>query len=153
MTARPWFRRALLLASICVAAASCADEPSTSVMEGPRATWEAAGIDSYSNELTRSCFCSGPFGPITVTVVDGKVESVTRGKKQIPVSEEELGERPLTVDELFGYIDDATAKADDVAFGYDPDLGYPTRISVDWYRDAIDEMSFTAGGLQVLGDA
>jgi len=154
MTGRPWFRAAFLFASISITVTSCAEAPTTSVVRGPRATWEEAGIDSYTYQLTRSCFCPGPFGPITVTVVDGKVESVTHGRKQTPVGEDELGERPLTVDELFGYVDEATGKADDVAVDYDPDLGYPTRISVDWYRNAIDdEMSFTAGGLRILGDA
>jgi hypothetical protein len=113
-----------------------------------RATWDTADIASYTITTTVSCFCPELDGPVTVTVVDGKATTATRDGKEIPVNDPTLRGLPLTVEDLFAYIDDS-AKADDVSVTYDPHLGYPTSIAVDWRKNAIDdEVTITVTNFQ-----
>lgn len=126
--------------ALVLSLSACSDPPTTSVAQGPRATWDAAGIGSYTFTVMRGCFCPQEYiGPFTVTVVDGAPVAVVRGRKEIPVDDETLGELPLTVEQLFTYIDEVGAQADDVSVSYDADLGFPSRISVDLYANAVDD--------------
>jgi hypothetical protein len=130
-----------------LALAACADEPSTSVAQGSRETWQDAGFDSYALTIERMCFCPD-IGPYVVTVIDGEVASVTSQGKDVPLDDELLRTWPLTVEDLFAEVDDAQAHADDVAVRYDEELGYPTRIAIDRLENAIDdEMTYVVRSL------
>ena len=85
---------------------ACADAPSTSVAQGPRGTWEAAEVDSYTITVERRCFCPG-VGPYHVTVVDGEISSVTHAGKDVDPDGEMLRGWPLTVEELFREVTEA----------------------------------------------
>lgn len=129
---------------------ACAGSASTSVAYGPVETWDAAGIESYTFTIERFCFCPMT-GPLMVTVVDGEIASVTKRGKEIDLDSDVLQGLPLTVDALFLEAERAQAQADDVAVSYDPDLGYPTRISIDRWRDAIDdEVAYEVGDLRAI---
>lgn len=58
----------------------------------------------------------------------------------------------MTVEDLFEVAQDAIETADHVDISYDPDLGYPTTVSVDQILEAVDDEftwtieSFTAAG-------
>ncbi len=140
-------RTPVLIALATVALTGCADEPSTSVAQGPRGTWQDAGIDAYTITIERMCFCPD-VGPYVVTVEGGEPVSVTRDGKAVPLDDEMLASWPLTVEDLFAEIDDAEATADEVVVEHDETLGYPTRIAIDRIEDAIDdEMTYVVRGL------
>lgn len=128
---------------------ACADAPSTSVSQGPRGMWDAAEVDAYTITVERRCFCPG-VGPYVVTVVDGEISSVTHAGKDVDPDGEMLRDWPLTVEELFREVTEAEGNADDLAVSYDPDLGYPTKIAIDRWEDAIDdEVTYVVRDLQV----
>jgi hypothetical protein len=134
-------------------AAACADPPATHVAAGPRDAWHAAGIDSYTVTVDRMCFCP-EVGPLTVTVAGDEVVSVRRRGEEIALDDPALESWPLTVEDLFDEVDDAERTADDVVVSYDTELGYPTRIAIDRWKNAVDdEVTFVARDLQVGAQA
>jgi hypothetical protein len=66
-------------------------------------------------------------------VVNGEPVDLRWGGKPTSIDkDEEDGIIPLTVENLFDVLDEAYAKhAQTVRVTYDPDLGYPTRVSID----------------------
>jgi hypothetical protein len=108
--------------------------------------WTSQNLTDYDFEYRRGCFCPNP-GTISVAVRDGEVVAgITEDGEPLPA--EELAEVP-TVAELFDIARDAFANADEVSVEYHETLGYPTRISIDWYEDAADdEVSYTARNLE-----
>ena len=40
---------------------------------------------------------------------------------------------------MFEIVRDAIKQADEVTVTYHTDLGYPTKVSIDWIRDAVDD--------------
>lgn len=111
-----------------------------------RARWAAAGSDSYTLTLERSCFCPEEYrGPFAVTVRGGAVASVTLRDQALPA------DRALSVDGLFDLIADAYARdAARVDVTYDPATGHPTQIYIDYLAQAADEeVGYTVSDLRV----
>jgi hypothetical protein len=103
-----------------------------------RATWEAAGIDTYRISLRFGCFCNfGDGRPLDVQVVDGKV--VAAAVNGEPVHKRDWRGFPMTVDALFDYAVAAKADADEFDIEFDRTLGYPSVIDVDQIRNADDD--------------
>lgn len=105
-------------------------------LEAARARWQAASLDRYRMTLQRICFCPSPdyTGPFEVTVADGEVQAVTLNGAAVDA------ERGESVEALFALIDDAYERgAVDVALEFDPDLGYPTSIGIDYSFQMADE--------------
>lgn len=129
--------------------AGCADEPSTSVAQGPRATWADAGIDTYTITIERMCFCPD-VGPYEVSVVGGEAVSVSKDGEDVPLDDPSLATWPLTVEDLFAEVDEAERTADDVTVSYDATLGFPKKLFIDRIENAIDdEMSYVVRDLRV----
>lgn len=118
-----------------------------------RAKWDSAGVTHYRFELTISCFC--PFMdimPVVVEVKDGQIVSLTDVNGQ-PLREEflETFEEAATVEGLFAVAEDSLSNADQVEVTYDTRYGFPTSISVDWIKMAIDdEIAYYVGAFKVL---
>ncbi|HMB89921.1 MAG TPA: DUF6174 domain-containing protein, partial [Rhodothermales bacterium] len=56
----------------------------------------------------------------------------------------------ITIDGLFEVLQRALKEADDVEVDYDAQYGFPTRIAIDYYKNAVDdEVSYRATDLQV----
>ena len=105
-------------------------------LDAARERWQAAGLDDYQMTLRRVCFCPAPdyTGPFGVTVRDGELAAVTLGGDRV---DDERGE---TVDGLFDLIEDAyLRRAETVAVEFDPELGYPTNLSIDYSLQMVDE--------------
>lgn len=100
-----------------------------------RARWEARGPADYAMTQSRNCFCPPDVrGPFEVTVRDGAVATVRLDGAPVP------SERALSIDALFDLIADAYAgEAAEVRVSYDPALGYPTEIWIDYERQLADE--------------
>ena len=103
-----------------------------------RAKWAEAGIDTYRITLRYGCFCEfGDGRPVDVRVVDGEVVEVVADGK--PIRKRLWQGFPMTVEDLFDRAEAAKADADEFAFAFDRDLGYPSKISVDQIRNADDD--------------
>lgn len=105
-------------------------------LDAARERWEASGLDAYEMTLRRVCFCPAPdyTGPFAVAVRGGEVASVTLDGAAV---DDERGE---TVDDLFDLIEDAyTRKAQSVTVEFDPELGYPTNVAIDYSLQMADE--------------
>ena len=112
-----------------------------------RGRWADAGLSSYQYQIEYSCFCPPEaMGPFTVTVRDGAVAS------SVPSSQA----RPSlpTVEDLFAKIAEAyVQEAATVDVTYDPDLGYPLSIFIDYDEQMADEeFRASTSGLEPLGN-
>ncbi len=163
-----WLRQARRLAPLTratVGAAALAAVwlgTSTPAAAGPRedlaharALWKAAGIARYEYGYNKYCACHKDNPPETiVTVRDGKVVRV----RHRPVGYDREVEAPRglqyywTVDGLFDLVGKALARNAEVRAAYDPKLGYPTRIYVDYDRKLIgDEVDLRVTRFDRLG--
>ncbi|MEA5551458.1 DUF6174 domain-containing protein [Anabaena cylindrica UHCC 0172] len=117
-----------------------------------RQLWKQQKISKYRYQLTRSCFCTPEArGPVIVQVRNGVTTSVISVATGQPV-DQELFKQYNTVPKLFSVIQDAIArKADSLTVKYDPKLGYPTQINVDYSQQMADEeLYLTIENFQIL---
>ena len=106
---------------------------------GYRAIWDANHPASYSYTIERTCFCL-PLGPLTVTVVDGEVTSIlTKSGKHLRPGGPRLQAYPITIDALFDYATEAETRSARSEIGYDPTLGYPAQLDIDWTASTPDD--------------
>ncbi len=146
----------LALASILgLASQGCGADPlgpETDALSRARARWAAAGIDSYVFDFQRLCFCGGDvIRPVLIDVLDGEVSSATFLDTGEPVTDPAAG--LPTIEDLFEEIQSAIDRnAHSVVARYDPDLGYPSEVSIDFLENAIDEeMAFSVSSLSPSG--
>lgn len=119
--------------------------------EEHRTRWDEAGVTAYRFRFVRSCEClPETAGPFEVAVREGEVTSVvflgTGGRAEA----EQQGR--LTVGVLFEVIGDAFERnADAIEVGYEPALGLPAHIFVDYHREmADDELRLTLTAFERL---
>jgi hypothetical protein len=150
-------RRLQLLAGVfvvCTAIAVTACSETLGVteagLESHRARWEAAGLTAYVYEYSKQCEC-GPetLRPARIEVLAGSVARVTFLDNAQTLESPPADAFP-TIDDLFGRVDEAVRMdAASLVVTYDPTLGYPTLISVDYRRDiADDEFVIRASNLE-----
>ncbi|HJU66672.1 MAG TPA: DUF6174 domain-containing protein [Gemmatimonadaceae bacterium] len=99
--------------------------------------WERRGIESYELTVTRLCFCVFT-QPVRVKVVDGVVVSRTVVPTGEPVPAPYASDYP-GVPGLFAIVQEAARDADEVHTEFNGTYGYPTKISVDWTKNAVDD--------------
>ena len=156
MTNLPGVGRALsIVLAAALPLAGCGNPSSPSGPEGDleeaRRTWSGQGIDSYTFEVSQLCFCVAESrGTFAVTVVRGNVVSVTDAETGAPRTPGPFV--PLTVEALFAKVEDALDRdAARIDVRYDPRLGYPQEIAIDFIALAIDdEVTYTASDLAPL---
>ena len=110
-----------------------------------RTLWEANRSGDYTFEYRPVCFCPWEFvQPVEVKVRNGVVESVTYVESGESAATN--GFPYHTIDGLFDMIQDAIDReAVRLTVSYDPEIGYPTSVSIDYSLTIIDEeFSFTA---------
>lgn len=126
---------------VAATALACGSNPAQDDLDAARARWEAEGVTSYTMVTRRLCYC-GNTDSVLVEVEQGRVVSARRqleegGDQPIPV-----GERPdtLTVERHFAAIQDAIDQdADSIKSDYDPLLGYPVSVWIDYRENVADE--------------
>jgi hypothetical protein len=117
-----------------------------------RKLWNQQKISKYSYQLSRSCFCAPVArGPVIIKVNNGVTISVTSVETGASV-DPELFKQYDTIPKLFSVVQDAIArKADSLAVKYDPKLGYPTQVNVDYSQQMADEeLYLTVENFKVL---
>jgi hypothetical protein len=119
-------------------------------LEAARTQWRNEGYTDYTIVLRRSCTnCQGGTEPAAVIVRDGARVSATFVETGQPVPP---GELPLyfTVNELFDFVEEAiNADADEMIVSYNPLLGYPSSIFVDFVTETLnEEMAYTVTSVE-----
>jgi hypothetical protein len=123
---------------------SQADPAREAALEEARARWAANGFANYDYVFTRSCFCPEEFvGPYAASVRNNEVAGAAfRGTDLFDIDILEIGrydEIIKTVDGVFAEIERALRTADSFTAEYDPVLGFPTNVYIDWIANAADE--------------
>ena len=151
-------RRTLLagLLALLPTLASCGGGASGSLsavtdLEAARQRWAQLGWSQYRYTLQTGCFCL-PEGPLQITVQGGVVVSAidigTLGGQ--PVSAQRLAQL-LTIDGFLDLVGRAQRDAASVNVSFDPALGYPATLSIDWVAQVIDdEVSYRISAVEAL---
>ncbi|MBF2009087.1 MAG: hypothetical protein IGS49_27495 [Chlorogloeopsis fritschii C42_A2020_084] len=108
-----------------------------------RRLWNQQNIHSYRYTLSRSCFCvEEARSPVVIEVRNGITTSITSADTGMPVNREYF-QKYDTVLKLFLLIRDAIARgASNLSVQYDPILGYPTQINIDYDSLIADEEEY-----------
>lgn len=114
-----------------------------------RQLWLSQKIKKYQYTYKQICFCPPPANiPVKVSVKNKKITAVTPLETTQPL--EKLNpESYKTIEQLFEIIENAVARnADTITVTYDPKLGYPSEIFIDYIKLAADdEISYIASDL------
>ena len=103
--------------------------------------WHDQGYSSYDYVVSNQCFCVLGGVPVRVSVRDAQVVSVVYVSTGLPL-ESNLVSAYGDVERLFRLIDDAiAAHAASIRATYDPVLGYPADVFIDYARNVADEES------------
>ena len=148
-------RAALWLAATLLAATLPAVASADGAFDAARAKWRAAKLLSYEYGYHKFCECHRDSPPETVVSVrDGAVVNVRHRPvgttTEVPAAAKNF-EYYWTVDGLFELIAAAQARHVEVRADYDPTVGYPTRIYIDYDKDLIgDELDLRLTGVTPL---
>jgi len=140
-----------LVALLLICAAGCSPTEPTGVgcltdyraitnsLGGSRARWARVGPLAYTFRFERGCFCPEDIrGPFLVRVEDGRVRSATT-LSGAPATAQAMA-LILSVPQVFDLIDEAIdRRACSVRADYDPVLGYPTAVDIDYDVRLADE--------------
>ncbi|MGH1357296.1 MAG: DUF6174 domain-containing protein [Burkholderiaceae bacterium] len=129
-----------LMLGAMLALAGCGDDRrlanvSEAEIAAKSQAWAQHQISDYTMVYRESCFCES--GEITVVVRGGKLENATREVNG--VTGVSAVQNPQTVAGLFDLIRRARQEADELEVRFDDALDFPDRISIDWYRNAVDD--------------
>ncbi|MEH2390089.1 MAG: DUF6174 domain-containing protein [Nostoc sp.] len=114
--------------------------------------WRRQRIPNYRYEFTRSCNCLPKATELVIIEVrNGVTTSITSKETGQPV-DAQLFQKYNTIPKLFNIIRNALIrKAANLTVQYDPIIGYPTQINIDYDRRiADDEIFFTIKNLQKI---
>ena len=105
-----------------------------------RAKWAARRIEDYQLTFSRICFCAPEgAGLVVLNVLEGEPVEWLYFLSGDPVSPEWQAVFP-TVDGLFDFLEEAIDRgAEEIEVAFDPDLGLPTTVRVDYRLAAADE--------------
>ncbi len=121
-------------------------------LEENRSKWNKAGISAYAFQFQRICFCLDELTrKVTLIVNNNWIQSYRYTSDDTEV-DTPYKQYFLSIDQLFTLIEDAMARGVfTLDVSYDPDLGFPTSISIDEIPCAVDdEFAITAAGLQPI---
>lgn len=117
--------------------------------------WDGQNINHYRFAVAVSCFCPFAGAEVTYEVLNGQVlnESVrSTFDNQIDMAQVSDFYQPYnTIDKVFDYVGGAIKEADETTIEYDSTYGFPSTVSVDWIKQAIDdEMYLTLSNFEPL---
>ncbi len=103
--------------------------------------WNNQNISNYRYTFSNGCFCIPEArGPVIIEVRNGKIKSITSVATGQPVQNPEYFQKYNTIPKLFNVIQDAiNRKAYSLDVAYNPRLGYPTQINIDYNSQIADE--------------
>ncbi len=153
--ARVYSKFLLELAVLAGMAGACSDPASGQQRELDlnRDRWRSENITEYTYTLQITCFCPPEITqPVLVRVSEDSILSVVDAASGEPVEGSLIGNF-YTVDDLFDVVQDAIdGEAHQLSVTYDPHLGYPISIVIDYDELAVDEeLALTASELKPGG--
>ncbi len=123
-------------------------------LQSNREKWDSQAVSHYRFNLSIGCFC--PYHeimPLTIEVKDGQVVSMTDVNGQTVREEFRANfEEAATIERLFAIVEEAASGgADEVKVEYDAAYGFPSSISIDYIKEAMDdEISYHILNFEVL---
>lgn len=133
----------LLIMTLILAACSVANAAGNqSEIEQNKEKWQDANISHYRYHLSITCFCIfSQDMPLVIEVQDGEIVSMEyQSGKEIDPANLELFEKYATIDRMFTELEAGiNGEADEVTATYDPALGFPTEVTIDFVKDATDD--------------
>ncbi len=114
-----------------------------SPLQQNRDKWESQNFDHYRFTLVVTCFCPFAGAEVTYEVQNGQV--VNQSVQVAPDREidqnqvTEFYQEYNTIEKVFNFVEQASNEADEVTVNYDPTHGFPTEISVDRIKEAVDD--------------
>jgi len=117
-----------------------------------RAKWARQQITSYNLVYRRDCFCGIEFvTPTYIEVRAGGISTARYSESDAPLPLW-VQDRLPTVEALFDIVDNALDREVDLLeVVYDPALGYPRRIAIDYrFSTADDEVTHVVSGLEIM---
>ena len=118
--------------------------------------WTDANITHYRFSLNIGCFCVFRSEmPLTVEIFNGEVVSMTGADGTVidaANANYAYYSTYATIDRLFAELEsDSLREADEVTVKYDPTYGFPTEVTIDFIKDAVDdELYLSASGFESL---
>jgi hypothetical protein len=139
---------ALLLVLCLLPACSLFGDNDLSDFREQRRQWERQNVINYTYQLNVACFC--PYaGPISVEVRADTVYTATVIETGEAITNLD-NFSVKTIDGLFEVLEQALKEADKVDVDYDAQYGFPSLISIDYYKDAVDdEIGYRATNLHL----
>ena len=119
-----------------------------------RALWRSTDVVDYEYRYEKVCDCHRDKPAATIiTVADGTVVAVRYSRDDyvtdMPVAEKEY-RWFRTIDDLFALIETATQHATTLRVAYDPTLGYPSYLYIDYDHSLLgDEVELEVTSLQL----
>ena len=114
-----------------------------SELQQNREKWEEQNIEHYRYTVVVTCFCIFAGAEVTYEVQNGQVVNETimpHPDRQIdPAEISGFYQEYNTIEKVFDFVENVSNEADEVTVEYDPTYGYPTEISIDYVKEAIDD--------------
>jgi hypothetical protein len=142
--------RKLTLLFITLVLAACS--MGKSEIQRNQQKWQDAKISHYRYNLFVGCFCTASELMI-VEVQDDKVVSMEyQSGKEINATDRDLFEKYATIDRIFSELEtNINGKADEVNVTYDVTYGFPTKVNIDFIKNAVDdEVALTVSNFEKL---
>jgi hypothetical protein len=128
---------------LTVSTASSASDAEEQALLEHRERWQAAAVADYEYGYNKYCECHRDAPPETlVTVRDGEVVRVRHrpfGYEHEVEAEQRNLEWYWTVEGLFDLVRSALERGVEVRADYDPALGFPTHVFIDYDPNMIGE--------------
>ena len=117
--------------------------------------WESQNIDHYRFTVVVGCFCPFAGAEVTYEVLNGQVvnETVMPAPDRLddPTRISDFYQPYNTIGKVFDYVEKSVKEADDTTIQYDPTYGFPSSVTVDQIKQAVDdEMYLTLSNFEVL---
>ena len=158
MSARATRQTLVLIASLLFGSA-CAENPvgpEVKALESAQARWNASrpASNSYAIEQRVSCFCPTGGTTFQITVSGGAISRVINPQTGSDVVASQYT-MFRTVDQLFEEVRKALRSPGTLkSVAYDNARGYPTTVSLDPIKNAIDdELAYTTGNFAMLASS
>ena len=112
--------------------------------------WNLAGSSSYTFTYQKMCYC-GDVRPVVITVMNDVIESIRYADEgQEPVDSDNYRYYD-TIPGIFARVGQMIETADEMTVRYNSKMGYPTKLSVDQAKNAVDdEFTITAADVEVM---
>jgi len=149
---RPWVVEILCASVLLISNCGGWRDEARETLEINRQTWFSNMYFHYRFEFRNNCqTCENTYKPSIVEVWHGLQVAATYKDTGETVALENLYEF-LPIEQLFLWALDAIdGNADVVDITYDPQLGYPKEIHIDWDTKSIDdELDYWASGVEKL---